>query len=79
MSGDKALSAKLMVATGETSGALDVVMARLADRYREDLESNIRRLSALLEPLMLVVMGIMVGFVAVSFILPIFKMSRALR
>jgi type II secretory pathway component PulF len=70
---------KLMVATGEAAGALDVVMGRLAERYQEDLESDIRRLSSLLEPLMLVVMGILVGFVAVSFILPIFKMSRALR
>jgi type II secretory pathway component PulF len=68
---------KLMVSTGETSGALNVVMARLSERYREDLESDIRRLSAMLEPILLVVMGLVVGLVAVSFIMPLFKLSRA--
>ncbi|MBN1826697.1 MAG: type II secretion system F family protein [Candidatus Eisenbacteria bacterium] len=68
---------KLMVSTGEASGALDIVMAKLAERYKEDLESNIRRLSIMLEPVMLVVMGLMVGFVAMAFILPIMRMSRA--
>jgi type II secretory pathway component PulF len=71
-------SVKLMVTTGETSGSLDMVMTKLADRYREDLESDIRRLGTLLEPLMLVVMGVMVGFIAIAFILPIFRMSRAI-
>ena len=69
---------KLMVSTGEASGALDRVMARLADRYEEDLETGIRRFSALLEPVMLVGMGLIVGVIAVSFILPIMKMSRAI-
>ncbi len=69
-------AAKLMVSTGEASGALDTVMLRLSERYREDLESGIRRMSTLIEPLMLVVMGVMVGFVAISFIVPIFKLSR---
>jgi type II secretory pathway component PulF len=71
-------SVKLMVSTGETSGALSTVFTRLAERYREILERDVRRLGALLEPIMLLVMGMMVGFIAVSFILPIFRMSRAL-
>jgi type II secretory pathway component PulF len=68
---------KLVVATGETSGALPLVMGRLSERYREDLESDIRRMSTLLEPILLVVMGLLVGLVAVSFITPLFKLSRA--
>ncbi|MFH1843022.1 MAG: type II secretion system F family protein, partial [bacterium] len=68
---------KLMVSTGEQAGALHTVMERLATHYRQELESSIRRLSVVLEPALLVVMGIMVGFIAVSFIVPIFKMSRA--
>jgi type IV pilus assembly protein PilC len=70
---------KLMVATGETSGALDTVMGTLAVRYREDLESDIRRLSTLLEPALLIVMGAFVGLIALSLIVPIFKMSRTIR
>jgi type II secretory pathway component PulF len=69
---------KLMVATGESSGAMDKVMGSLSERYREDLESDIRRLSTLLEPALLVVMGALVGLIAVSFIVPIFKMSKAI-
>jgi type II secretory pathway component PulF len=67
---------KLMIVTGESAGALDEVMLSLGERYRASLESDIRRLSKLMEPMMLVVMGLMVGFLAVSFILPLFKLSR---
>jgi type II secretory pathway component PulF len=70
---------KLMIATGESAGALDTVMLSLSDRYRMSLESDIRRLSSLMEPLLLVVMGLMVGFIAVSFILPLFRLSRMVR
>ncbi len=69
---------KLSVSTGEAAGALDTVMVRLGDRYREDLESDIRRLATVIEPIMLVVMGVMVGIIAISFILPMFKLSRAM-
>lgn len=68
---------KLMIATAEGTGALDTVMTRLSQHYREELESHIRRLSTLIEPIMLVIMGVMVGFIAISFIVPIFKLSRA--
>lgn len=67
---------KLMVSTGEASGALDRVMTRLSEHYREELESDIRRLSSMVEPIMLVIMGVMVGSVAVSFIVPLIKLSR---
>jgi type II secretory pathway component PulF len=67
---------KLMIATGESAGALDEVMLSLGERYRASLETDIRRLSKLMEPMMLVVMGLMVGFLAVSFILPLFRLSR---
>ncbi len=67
---------KLMVSTGEASGALDRVMTRLSEHYREELESDIRRLSSMIEPIMLVIMGILVGSVAVSFIVPLIKLSR---
>jgi len=70
---------KLMIATGESSGALDVVFGRLSERYRADLDHDIRRLGAAIEPVMLVVMGILVGGVAISLILPLFRLSGAIR
>jgi len=69
---------RLMLSTGESSGALDTVLTRLSDRYREELESDIKRLSTLIEPVMLVGMGLVVGFIAVSFIMPLFKLSRTM-
>ncbi|MCK4305107.1 MAG: type II secretion system F family protein [Candidatus Eisenbacteria sp.] len=68
---------KLMVSTAETSGALDAAMESLSAHYREELEGSIRRLSSLIEPCMLVIMGIMVGFVTISFMVPLFKLSQA--
>lgn len=70
---------KLMIATGESSGALDVVFGRLSDRYRADLDHDIRRLGAAIEPVMLVLMGILVGGVAISLILPLLSLSGAIR
>jgi type II secretory pathway component PulF len=70
---------KLMVSTGESSGSLEEVMLHLGDRYREDLEVRIRRLSSAIEPVMLVFMGVVVGIVAMALILPLFKLSSALR
>ncbi|MFH1142989.1 MAG: type II secretion system F family protein [Candidatus Eisenbacteria bacterium] len=67
---------KLMVATGEMSGTLDTVMAQLSDHYRQELEGDIRRLGTLVEPVMLVIMGLVVGFIATAFILPLFRLSR---
>ena len=67
---------KLMVATGEMSSSLDTVMLQLSDHYREELERDIRRVSTLVEPLMLLVMGVVVGFIATAFILPLFRLSR---
>jgi type II secretory pathway component PulF len=69
---------RLMVSTGEASGALHEVMSGIADHYREELESDIRRLSSMLEPAMLVGMGLMVGFIAISLIVPILRMSRTI-
>jgi len=48
----------------------------LSDHYREELERDIRRVSTLVEPLMLLVMGVVVGFIATAFILPLFRLSR---
>ncbi len=69
---------KLMISTGEAAGTLDAVMVKLSEKYRDDLESNIRRLSSALEPVMLIVMGLLVGMIAMSIILPLFKLSRAM-
>ncbi|MCU7878732.1 MAG: type II secretion system F family protein [Candidatus Thiodiazotropha sp. (ex Lucinoma borealis)] len=66
-----------MISTGEETGNLPKVMSRLADFYERDLSGRLQTLSRLAEPVMLLVMGVVVGLLVSSLILPIFKLSRA--
>jgi type II secretory pathway component PulF len=70
-------SVRQMVATGEATGTLGRVMGRVADSFDRDLTKKLNALSKLAEPVMLMVMGAMVGTLVSSLILPIFKLSRA--
>lgn len=67
-----------MVSTGEQTGNLGMVMTRVADFYERELTKRITILSKSVEPVMLIVMGVVVGLIVVSLILPIFKLSRAI-
>jgi len=67
-----------MVSTGEETGNLAAVAQRLAEFYERDLVKRLKILSKLAEPIMLVVMGGVVGVIVSSLILPIFKLSKAL-
>lgn len=66
-----------MIATGEETGNLAKVMTRVSDFYERELTKRIGMLSRLAEPVMLLVMGGVVGLIVASLILPIFKLSRA--
>ncbi len=66
-----------MIATGEESGNLPKVMSRLSEYYERELTKRLKSLSKMAEPIMLLVMGLIVGVIVSSLILPIFKLSRA--
>lgn len=68
-----------MISTGEEAGGLPLVMGRVADFYERELEKKVTALSKMAEPIMLLVMGVLVGLIVSSLILPIFKLSRAVR
>lgn len=68
---------KQMIATGEQTGSLGRVMGRVADFYERDLTRQLNGLAKMAEPVMLLVMGVLVGTIVTSIILPIFKMSSA--
>ena len=68
--------AKQMVATAEESGSLPQVLIRVSDYYHKELERLLQRFSKMIEPIMLVVMGALVGLLVSSLILPIFKLSQ---
>ncbi len=65
-----------MIATGEETGNLPKVMSRLADYFENELASKLRTVSRLAEPVMLLIMGGVVGLIVSSLILPIFKLTR---
>ena len=71
------VSVKQMIDTGEATGSLGKVMGRVADFYERDLTRQLNRMAKMAEPVMLMVMGVLVGTIVTSIILPIFKMSRA--
>ncbi len=65
-----------MISTGEETGNLPKVLSRLADYFENELSSKLRTLSRLAEPVMLLIMGGVVGVIVSSLILPIFKLTR---
>ena len=68
-----------MIATGEQSGNLARVMHRVADFYERELAKRIATFAKAVEPVMLLVMGVLVGVIVAALILPIFKLSRSVR
>jgi type IV pilus assembly protein PilC len=68
-----------MIAVGEETGALDAMLNKVADYYDMSTDYSVKRLTALLEPVFLVVIGGMVAFIFASILLPIFQMVKTLR
>lgn len=64
-----------MIGAGEESGKLGEVLDEVSEFYARELKSVIKSVTAMIEPLMIVLMGSVVGFIAMSIILPIFKLS----
>jgi general secretion pathway protein F len=65
-----------MVAVGERSGQLESMLENVATAYERDVETKVGRLTALLSPLMIVIMGIGVGFMVFSILGPIMDMQQ---
>lgn len=64
-----------MVAIGEESGSLDEMLSKVADFYEEEVDNLVDGLSSLLEPLIMVALGVLVGGLVIAMYLPIFKMG----
>lgn len=64
-----------MISSGEDSGTLADVLADISDYYNRELKAVIKTTISMIEPIMIIVMGVLVGFIAMSIVLPIFKMS----
>jgi len=67
-----------MVAIGEESGELDTMLSKVADFYEAEVDDAVAALSSLLEPVIMVVLGVLIGGMVIAMYLPIFKMASAI-
>jgi type IV pilus assembly protein PilC len=67
-----------MIFIGEESGSLGDILNSTADYFDDEADGAIQRMIALLEPSMLVILGVVIGFIVVSIIQPIFQMYKSI-
>ena len=68
-----------MIGIGEKSGSLETLLEKISDFYEQEVSQTVESLTSLIEPLMISVMGVLVGGMVVAIFLPIFKVQEAIR
>jgi type IV pilus assembly protein PilC len=68
-----------MVGVGEETGALDAMLDRVAEFYEEQVEASVKALTSILEPIMIIVIGGIVGFIVISMYLPLFEVYNRIQ
>jgi len=68
-----------MVSVGEDTGALDTMLEKIAEFYEDQVEAAVKSLTAIIEPIMIVFVGGMVGFIVISMYMPMFKVYDAIK
>ena len=66
-----------MVSIGEETGALDGMLGKVADFYEQEVDDAVEALSSLMEPMIMVVLGTLIGGMVIAMYLPIFKIGQA--
>ena len=67
-----------MVAVGEETGAIDHMLNKVAEAYEREVEDTVNALASILEPLMIVCLGALVGFIVIALYLPLFTIPKIL-
>jgi len=67
-----------MMSIGERSGALDSLLEKIAEFYDQQVEAEVKGLTSMIEPIMIAVMGVIVGGIVLAVFLPIFKLQEKL-
>jgi general secretion pathway protein F len=68
-----------MIAVGEQSGSLEKMLEKAADSYEKEVETKIIAMTSMIEPIMILVMGMAVSFIVISILLPIFEMNQLIK
>jgi type IV pilus assembly protein PilC len=67
-----------MVSVGESTGEIDSMLVKVADYYEEEVDVTMANLLTILEPFLMVILGVVVGGIVISMYLPLFKLIRVL-
>jgi type IV pilus assembly protein PilC len=67
-----------MTAIGEEAGALDTMLFKVAEFYEEEVNNAVDALSSLLEPFIMIIIGVIVGGMVIGMYLPVFKLAAAI-
>ncbi|CAM2067952.1 Type II secretion system F family protein [Sulfidibacter corallicola] len=65
-----------MISVGESTGALDTMLSKIADFYEDEVDVAVAALMSMLEPILIVVLGCIIGFIVISLYLPIFQLAN---
>jgi type IV pilus assembly protein PilC len=68
-----------MVKTGEETGELDKMLGKVADFYEDEVDAAIQALTSIIEPILMIGVGAMVGVIVISMYLPMFKMLELIK
>ena len=68
-----------MIAIGEETGAIDTLLEKVAEAYEREVDAAVDGLTALIEPLIIIVLGVVIGFVVIALYMPIFKLMDAIK
>ncbi len=68
-----------MIAVGETTGALETMLNKIAEFYDEEVDTAVANLTSMIEPVLIVFLGVTVGFIVISMYLPIFKLIQLVK
>jgi len=68
-----------MISVGEETGQTAQILAKLADFYEEEVSNAAKNLSSLIEPILILIIGVVIGFFAISMIQPMYSMLGAIQ
>ena len=68
-----------MIDVGEESGRLSEMLVKVGDFYDSEVESTVKGLTSMIEPLLIIFLGVVVGFIAISVMTPIFKLVNSVQ
>jgi type IV pilus assembly protein PilC len=68
-----------MIGVGEETGALETMMTKIADFYEEQVAAAVKALTSILEPIMIIAVGGIVGFIVIAMYLPMFKVYDSIK